>query len=208
MDREAKEMDYKKEFVEFMINSKALIFGDFITKSGRKTDYFVNTGNYQTGEQIKILGDFYAKCIYENIKEGEISKDIKCLFGPAYKGIPLVVTTAIALMENYGINVNYCFNRKEEKDHGEGGNIVGYKLKDGDKVLIIEDVITAGTAVRETLPIIKACGDIIVEGLVISVDRMEKGKSDLTATEEIYKEFGIKTFSIINVNDIKNKKAK
>ncbi|MBK5262692.1 MAG: orotate phosphoribosyltransferase, partial [Peptostreptococcaceae bacterium] len=126
-----------------------------------------------------------------------------CLFGPAYKGIPLVITTAIALAKNYDIDLNYCFNRKEVKDHGEGGNMIGYKFQDGDKVLMIEDVITAGTAVRECLPILQAAADIKVEALIISVDRMEKGTGNLTATEEIEKEFGIKTFSIVSVKDLK-----
>ena len=198
-------MSYQEEFVDFMLEVQALTFGDFITKSGRKTNYFVNTGSYKTGNQIKRLGEFYARCIVENMESGNIPKDVTCLFGPAYKGIPLVITTSIALAEHYGIDLSYCFNRKEEKDHGEGGNLVGHKLKDGDKVLIIEDVITAGTAVRETLPILKACGDINIEGLVISVDRMEKGQGELTATEEIEKEFGIKTFSIVNVKDILKK---
>jgi orotate phosphoribosyltransferase len=196
-------MSYKKEFVEFMLSVGALTFGDFTTKSGRKTSYFINTGSYKKGSQIEKLGEFYAKCIYENMKAGKISKDIDCLFGPAYKGIPLVITTAIALNRKYNIDVNYCFNRKEVKDHGEGGSMVGYKLQDGDKVLMIEDVITAGTAVRECMPVLYAAADIKVEALIISVDRMEKGIGNLTATEEIEKEFGIKTFSIVNVDDIK-----
>lgn len=196
-------MSYKKEFVEFMLSAGALSFGDFTTKSGRKTSYFINTGSYKTGSQIEKLGDFYATCIYENMEAGNIPKDIDCLFGPAYKGIPLVITTAIALNRKYNMDVNYCFNRKEVKDHGEGGNMVGYKLQDGDKVLMIEDVITAGTAVRECLPVLQAVATIKVEALIISVDRMEKGVGELTATEEIYKEFGIKTFSIVSVEDIK-----
>jgi len=196
-------MSYKKEFVEFMLNAGALTFGDFTTKSGRKTSYFINTGSYKTGSQIEKLGDFYAKCIYENMEAGNIPKDINCLFGPAYKGIPLVITTAISLARNYNIDLNYCFNRKEVKDHGEGGSMVGYKLQDGDKVLMIEDVITAGTAVRECLPVLQVAAAIKVEALIISVDRMEKGTGELTATEEIYKEFGIKTFSIVSVEDLK-----
>ena len=196
-------MSYKEEFVEFMLCAGALTFGDFTTKSGRKTSYFINTGSYKTGSQIEELGEFYAKCIYENMEAGNIPKDINCLFGPAYKGIPLVITTAIALNRTYNMDVNYCFNRKEAKDHGEGGSMVGYQLQDGDKILMIEDVITAGTAVRECLPILQQAAAIKVEALIISVDRMEKGTGELTATEEIYKEFGIKTFSIVNVEDIK-----
>ena len=196
-------MSYKEEFVEFMLSAGALTFGDFTTKSGRKTSYFINTGSYKTGSQIEKLGSFYAKCIYENMEAGNIPKDINCLFGPAYKGIPLVITTAIALNQKYNIDVNYCFNRKEVKDHGEGGSMVGYKLQDGDKVLMIEDVITAGTAVRECLPVLQAAAAVKMEALIISVDRMEKGTGELTATEEIYEEFGIKTFSIVSVEDIK-----
>lgn len=196
-------MSYKKEFIEFMLHAGALTFGDFTTKSGRKTSYFINTGSYKTGSQIEKLGEFYAKCIFENMEAGKISKDINCLFGPAYKGIPLVITTAIALSRNYNMDLNYCFNRKEVKDHGEGGSMVGYKLQDGDKILMIEDVITAGTAVRECLPTLKAAAEVEIEGLIISVDRMEKGTGELTATEEIEKEFGIKTFPIVNVEEIR-----
>lgn len=190
-------MSYKKEFIDFMVRSGVLTFGDFITKSGRKTPYFVNTGNYKTGEQAAKLGEFYAQCINENVKN-----KIDALFGPAYKGIPLSVATAIALSNKFRQNVNYCFNRKEEKDHGEGGSMVGYKLKDGDNVLIIEDVITAGTAIRECLPILKKAADINIVGLVISVDRMERGKTNKTAIQEIEEEFGIKTYPIVTVRDI------
>ena len=145
---------------------------------------------------------FYAECIEENILRGDISSDVAALFGPAYKGIPLAVSTAISMSSKYGRDVNYCFNRKEAKDHGEGGTMVGYNLKNNDKVLIIEDVITAGTAVRETLPLLKAAADVKVEGLVISVDRMEKGQGPRTAIQEIQEEFGIRTFSIVTVKDI------
>ena len=190
-------MSYKKEFIEFMVRSGVLTFGDFITKSGRKTPYFVNTGNYKTGYQAGKLGEFYAKCIAENIKE-----DVDALFGPAYKGIPLSVATAIALANDHNKDVNYCFNRKEAKDHGEGGTMVGYKLQDGDKVLIIEDVITAGTAIRECLPIFKSAANIEIAGLIISVDRMERGQSNRTAIQEIEEEFGIKTYPIVTVREI------
>lgn len=190
-------MSYKKEFIEFMVRSGVLTFGDFTTKSGRKTPYFVNTGNYKTGEQAARLGEFYAQCIKENVKE-----EIDALFGPAYKGIPLSVATAIALSNKFNKNVNYCFNRKEEKDHGEGGSMVGYKLKDGDNILIIEDVITAGTAIRECFPILKSAADVNIAGLIISVDRMERGQQNKTAIQEIEEEFGIKTFPIVTVRDI------
>ena len=189
-------MDYKSEFIEFMASSGALTFGDFITKSGRKTPYFVNTGKYSEGNQISKLGDFYASCITDNIK---ISNDA-VLFGPAYKGIPLAVSAAIALAGR-GINVRYCFNRKEVKSHGEGGTLVGHTLSKGDRVLIIEDVITAGTAVREILPIILNAG-AVAEGLVISVDRMERGIGERTAIQEIWDEFKIPTFPIVNVKEI------
>ncbi|MDF2613543.1 MAG: pyrE [Clostridia bacterium] len=190
-------MSYKKQFIEFMVRSGVLTFGDFTTKSGRKTPYFVNTGNYKTGFQAAKLGEFYASCIEENIKE-----DINALFGPAYKGIPLSVATAIALSNKFDKDLNYCFNRKEAKDHGEGGSMVGYKLKDGDKVLIIEDVITAGTAIRECFPILKEAANVEIAGLIISVDRMERGQQNKTAIQEIYDEFGIKTYPIVTVREI------
>ena len=190
-------MAYKQEFIEFMVKAGVLTFGDFITKSGRKTPYFINTGNYRTGAQAAKLGEFYADCIAENIV-GRID----ALFGPAYKGIPLSVACAIALFNKYGRDVGYCFNRKEAKDHGEGGSMVGYKLKDGDRILIIEDVITAGTAVRECIPVLKSAADIEIAGLVISVDRMERGSGGLSAIEEIKREFGIKTYPIVTVREI------
>ena len=189
-------MSYKKEFVKFMWEAGVLTFGEFTLKSGRKAPYFINTGNYKTGEHIAKLGEFYAKCIAEN--------DIDCdvFFGPAYKGIPLAVTAAISHFKENGKNVNYCFNRKEAKDHGEGGVMVGHKLQNGDRVLIIEDVITAGTAIRESLPILKAAADVDVCGVVISVDRMEKNKSDRSAVQEVFEEFGIKVYPIVTINDI------
>ena len=190
-------MSYKTEFIEFMVRSGVLRFGDFTTKSGRKSPYFVNTGNYRTGAQMSRLGKYYAECLKENVGE-----DFDVLFGPAYKGIPLVVTTACALFGEYGVDKPFCFNRKEVKDHGEGGNMVGAKLSDGDRVVIIEDVITAGTAVRETLPQLKAAADVKVEHMIISVDRMERGQSGTTAIKEIGAEFGIKVHPIVTVRDI------
>ncbi len=189
-------MYYKNEFIKFMCDSGVLTFGDFVTKSGRNTPYFINTGNYNTGEQINKLGYFYAKCMEEN------GIDVNVLFGPAYKGIPLCVTVASALYKEYNKNVNYCFNRKEAKDHGEGGVIVGYKIKDKDKVAIIEDVITAGTAIRESLPILKNEGDVLVDCVIISVDRMEKGNNEKSAIQEVYEEFGIKVYPIVTIVDI------
>ena len=188
--------DYKKEFIRFMAECGVLKFGDFVTKSGRNTPYFINTGEYKTGEQLAKLGGFYAQCIKEN------GIEVETLFGPAYKGIPLSVACAIALSNNYGINVNYCFDRKEAKDHGEGGVIVGKKLVDGEKGCIIEDVITAGTAIRQVLPVIKAAADVEITGMVISVDRMEKGQNELSAVQEVYNEFGIKVFPIVTIMDI------
>lgn len=195
-------MNYKKQFIEFMVRAGVLTFGDFTTKSGRKTPYFVNTGNYKTGAQADKLGHFYASCIEENMKNGKIKEDIVALFGPAYKGIPISVATAISLSRDFDRDINYCFNRKEEKDHGEGGNMVGYKLQDEDSLLMVEDVITAGTAVRETLPQLMAAAKVKVEGLIISVDRMEKGQGDKTAIQEIEEEFGIKTYPIVTVREI------
>jgi len=195
-------MSYKTEFIEFMVRSGVLTFGDFTTKSGRKTPYFVNTGNYKTGSQADKLGGFYAQCITWNMEKGNIPKNINALFGPAYKGIPIAVATSIALSNQHGMDINYCFNRKEEKDHGEGGNMIGYKLQDGDVVLMVEDVITAGTAVRETLPQLRGVADVNVAAMIISVDRMEKGQKDKTAIQEIEADFGIKTFPIVTVREI------
>jgi orotate phosphoribosyltransferase len=179
-----------------MCEAGVLTFGEFTLKSGRKAPYFINTGNYKTGEHIAKLGEFYAQCIKENNIEADV------FFGPAYKGIPLAVSAAVAVYKNNGQNVNYCFNRKEAKDHGEGGVIVGHKLQDGDKVAVIEDVITAGTAIRETLPVLKAAADVDVTAVVISVDRMEKGKGEKSAVQEVYDEFGIKVYPIVTVCDI------
>jgi len=195
-------MSYKREFIEFMVKSGVLTFGDFTTKSGRKTPYFINTGNYKTGIQIAQLGRFYAECIMENIRAGKIKKEITTLFGPAYKGIPIAVSASIALAAEFDKEINFCFNRKEAKDHGEGGVIVGYAFNDADSILMVEDVITAGTAVRETLPVIKKQADAEVCGLIISVDRMERGTGEKTAIQEIKEEFGIETFPIVTVREI------
>jgi orotate phosphoribosyltransferase len=192
----------KLEFIRFLMESKVLNFGEFITKSGRRSPYFINMGDITTGEELASLGRFYGGCIVDNIAKGKIPSDINVLFGPAYKGIPLSVATAISLSKDYQINLNYCFNRKEQKDHGEGGSIVGHKLKDGDKVLIIEDVITAGTAVRECLPLLNSSAEIEICGLVVAVDRMEKGRGQLSAVEEMRVEHGIPTFSIVNIKEV------
>ncbi|HIW73381.1 MAG TPA: orotate phosphoribosyltransferase [Firmicutes bacterium] len=190
-------MSYKKEFIEFMVRSKVLTFGDFVTKSGRRTPYFINTGNYRTGAQAAKLGEYYAACVQEHFPQG-----VDALFGPAYKGIPLSVACAIALYNRYGRDVNYCFNRKEAKDHGEGGVLVGCPLKDGDRVVIIEDVITAGTAMRECLPILRGIADVEIAGLVVSADRMERGTGELSAIQEIKREYGIDTYPIVTVREI------
>lgn len=189
----------KKAFIEFMMSADVLRFGSFVTKSGRNTPYFVNTGNYKTGEQIAKLGKFYASLIKETVGE-----DFSAMFGPAYKGIPLVTAAAASLYNEYGISKPYFFNRKEEKDHGEGGSLVGYKPKDGDKIIIIEDVITAGTAVRETMPILYGCGNVKVNDMFISVNRCEVGQTPgKTAIMEVKDEFGITVHSIVTVGDIR-----
>ncbi|MEL7658995.1 MAG: orotate phosphoribosyltransferase, partial [Bacillota bacterium] len=192
---------YKKDFIDFMVRSGVLTFGDFTTKSGRKSPYFINTGNYKTGGQLAKLGAFYAASIVDNMKNGDLKKDITALFGPAYKGIPISVSTAIAMSEKHGMDINYCSNRKEAKDHGEGGSLLGYQLKQGDSVLIVEDVITAGTAMRECLPILNDLG-VNIEGLVVSVDRMERGTGSKTAIQELKEDNGIVTYPIITVRDI------
>ncbi|MFD3157745.1 orotate phosphoribosyltransferase [Haloimpatiens sp. FM7330] len=189
--------NYKKEFIEFMIESGVLTFGDFVTKSGRKTPFFVNTGNYKTGRQLAKLGDFYACAIKENFNE-----DFDILFGPAYKGIPLGVTTSISLSNLYNIDVSYCSNRKEVKEHGDKGILLGSKLKDNDKVIIVEDVTTAGTSIYETMPILKSQADVNVMGLIISVDRMEKGKGEQSALTELKEKFGMKTCAIVTMKEV------
>ncbi|MDO5125429.1 MAG: orotate phosphoribosyltransferase [Ruminococcus sp.] len=190
-------MTYKEEFIKFMVESGVLTFGEFTLKSGRIAPYFINAGNYKTGAQLAKLGGFYAECIKDN------NIDVETLFGPAYKGIPLAVSAATALYNKFGIDVSYCFDRKEAKDHGEGGMFVGRTLQDGEKVVIIDDVMTSGKAMRESLPKLKSAADVNVTGMVITVDRMEKGlNTDDSAVQEVYKEFGIKVYSIININDI------
>ena len=190
-------MTYKEEFITFMVRAGVLTFGDFVTKSGRKTPYFINTGNYKTGAQAAQLGDYYAACIQEHLPDG-----VDCLFGPAYKGIPLAVAAASSLYRNYGRDLPYCFNRKEAKDHGEGGSMVGYKPQDGDRVVIVEDVVTAGTAVRESLALFQALGDLKVTALIVSVDRMERGTRDCSTLDELRQDYGIKVFPIVTVREV------
>lgn len=190
-------MSYKQEFIKFMVDSGVLTFGEFTLKSGRLSPYFMNSGNYKTGAQLARLGEFYAECIHDNgIK-------FDTLFGPAYKGIPLAVSTAVALYSKFGIDVNYCFDRKEAKDHGEGGCIVGKQLTDGEKVVIIEDVMTSGKALREVMPKLKDAANVDVAAMVIQVDRMEKGlNGDKSAVQEVSGEFGVNIYPIVTMNDI------
>ncbi len=190
-------MTYKEEFITFMVRSGVLTFGDFTTKSGRRTPYFINTGNYRTGSQAARLGDWYAACIQENMPEG-----IDCLFGPAYKGIPLAVSAAASLYRSYGRDLPYCFNRKEAKDHGEGGTLVGWQPRAGDRIAIVEDVVTAGTAVRETIELFRHTAPVEITALFVSVDRMERGTRDCSALDELRRDFGIQVFPIVTVREI------
>jgi orotate phosphoribosyltransferase len=188
---------YKKEFIEFMVTSRVLTFGDFTTKSGRKTPFFINTGNYDSGDQLQKLGMYYAETL-----ERTMSGTFNVLFGPAYKGIPLATATSMVLSSEYHRDIRFTFNRKEAKDHGEGGTLIGHAFKPGDRVVIIEDVTTAGTSVRESIPMIKTYPGVSVCGLVVSVDRMEKGTKGISALSELRNEFGITTCSIVTLNDI------
>ena len=190
--------DYQRRFIDFMIEVGVLTFGDFTTKSGRKTPYFVNTGKYRSGTQLATLGRAYADAIERSFPDG-----FDCLFGPAYKGIPLAVAIAMAFAER-GREVEFVFNRKEAKDHGEGGLLVGRKLRDGDRVLIVEDVTTAGTSIRETVPILRAAADIRLAGLVVSVDRQERASdaSTTTALAEVGAEFGMPTAAIVTIDEV------
>ena len=188
---------YKQEFIEFMVDCQVLRFGDFVTKSGRKTPFFVNTGYYRTGSQLARLGEYYAQAIHDRF-----GLDFDVLFGPAYKGIPLAVTTAIALNRRYGKEVGYCSNRKEIKDHGDKGILLGSPITDGDRVVLIEDVTTAGTSIQETLPIIQAQGNVSPIGLVVSVDRMERGQGEKSALDEISETYGLKTAAIVTMKEV------
>lgn len=190
-------LNYKQRFIQFMVENEVLLFGDFTLKSGRKAPYFINAGKYRTGTQIAQLGEYYAECFVEH------GVDAKTLIGPAYKGIPLAVATAIALAAHHGKDVGFCFDRKEVKDHGEGGMFVGKTLEDGEKVVIIEDVMTSGKALREVLPKLQGAAKVEIEGMVITVDRAEKGlTSDKSAVQDVYEEFGVKVYSIVDINDI------
>ena len=188
---------YKQEFIEFMVDCEVLKFGDFVTKSGRKTPFFVNTGFYRTGTQLRRLGEYYARAIND-----KFGFDFDVLFGPAYKGIPLTVAATASISELYGKDIRYCSNRKEVKDHGDKGILLGSPISDGDRVVIIEDVTTAGTSIQETLPIIRAQGNVDVIGLVVSVDRMERGQGSKSALAEIEEKYGLKTTAIVTMAEV------
>ena len=192
-------MTYQESFIEFMVRAGVLTFGDFTTKSGRKTPYFINTGNYRTGAQAAALGDYYAACIHENLAAAG-GADV--LFGPAYKGIPLAVSAAASLYRSYGEDYPYCFNRKEAKDHGEGGTMVGAKVRDGDRIAIVEDVVTAGTAVRESIALFREIADVKITALFVSVDRMEKGTGTRSALDELRQDYGIAVYPIVTVRQV------
>ena len=190
---------YKKEFIEFMIDCNVLKFGDFVTKSGRKTPFFVNTGFYRTGSQLKRLGEYYAQAIHDHF-----GFDFDVLFGPAYKGIPLGVVTAIAYSELYGKEVRYCSDRKEVKDHGaDKGSFLGSELKDGDRVIMIEDVTTSGKSMEETVPKVKGAADVEIVGLMVSLNRMEIGKGgEKCALDEIKELYGFDTAAIVDMDEV------
>ncbi len=188
---------YKQEFIEFMVDCGVLKFGDFVTKSGRKTPFFINAGFYRTGSQLSRLGEYYAKAI-----DSSLGLDFDVLFGPAYKGIPLSVATSMAISQLYDKEIRYCSNRKEVKDHGDTGILLGSPILDNDKVIIIEDVTTAGTSIGETMPILNAQGQVSVLGLVVSVDRMEKGQGTKSALAEIEETYGIQTTAIVTMEEV------
>ena len=189
---------YKQEFIEFLVESDVLKFGEFTLKSGRKSPFFMNAGAYVTGSQLKKLGEYYAKAIHD--KYGD---DFDVLFGPAYKGIPISVVTAIAYSELYGKEVRYCSDRKEEKDHGaDKGSFLGSKLQDGDRVVMIEDVTTSGKSMEETVPKVRGAANVEIVGLMVSLNRMEKGKGDKSALSEIKETYGFETNAIVTMEEV------
>lgn len=189
---------YKQEFIEFMVDSQVLKFGDFTLKSGRKSPFFMNAGAYVTGAQLHRLGEYYAKAIHD-----KYGLDFDVLFGPAYKGIPLSVATTMAISELYGKEIRYCSNRKEVKDHGDTGILLGSKLKDGDRVVIIEDVTTSGKSIEETFPILKSQADVEIKGLMVSLNRMERGlDSEKSALEEIKEKYGFEANAIVTMEEV------
>jgi orotate phosphoribosyltransferase len=189
--------DYKKQFIEFMVDSQVLKFGEFTLKSGRKSPFFMNAGGYVTGTQLRRLGEYYAKAIHDNY-----GLDFDVLFGPAYKGIPLSVATTMAISGLYGKEVRYCSNRKEVKDHGDTGILLGSKLKDGDRVVIIEDVTTSGKSIEETFPILKGQADVEIQGLMVSLNRMERGRGEKSALAEIKEKYGFETNAIVTMEEV------
>ncbi len=189
--------NYKKEFIEFMVDSDVLKFGEFTLKSGRKSPFFMNAGAYVTGTQLSKLGEYYAKAIRDNYGE-----DFDVLFGPAYKGIPLSVATTMAFSRLYGKDIKYCSNRKEAKDHGDAGILLGSPIKDGDKIVILEDVTTSGKSIEETVPIICAQGDVEILGLIVSLNRMERGKGEKSALEEIRETHGFAANAIVTMQEV------
>lgn len=189
---------YKQEFIEFMVDSKVLKFGEFTLKSGRKSPFFMNAGAYVTGAQLKKLGEYYARAIHDNYGD-----DFDVLFGPAYKGIPLSVAATIAYSELYGKEIRYCSNRKEVKDHGDVGILLGSKLQDGDRVVIIEDVTTSGKSIEETFPILKEQADVEIKGLMVSLNRMEKGLGGkVSALQEIREKYGFEARAIVSMGEV------
>lgn len=189
--------EYKKQFIEFMVDSQVLKFGEFTLKSGRKSPFFMNAGGYVTGAQLRRLGEYYARAIHDHY-----GLDFDVLFGPAYKGIPLSVAATMAISELYGKDVRYCSNRKEVKDHGDTGILLGSKLKDGDRVVIIEDVTTSGKSIEETYPIIRAQADVEIKGLMVSLNRMERGQSEKSALMEIKEKYGFDANAIVNMEEV------
>ena len=189
---------YKQEFINFMVESEVLKFGEFTLKSGRKSPFFMNAGAYVTGTQLRRLGEYYAKAIHDNY-----GLDFDVLFGPAYKGIPLAVATSMAISELYGKEVRYCSNRKEVKDHGDTGILLGSKLKDGDRVVIIEDVTTSGKSMEETVPKVKGAATVEIVGLMVSLDRMEVGKGGVKcALDEVKDLYGFETKAIVTMKEV------
>ena len=189
---------YKQEFIEFMVESDVLKFGEFTLKSGRKSPFFMNAGAYVTGSQLMRLGEYYAKAIHETYGD-----DFDVLFGPAYKGIPISVVTAVAYSQLYGKEVRYCSDRKEEKDHGaDKGSFLGSSLKDGDRVVMIEDVTTSGKSMEETVPKVRGAADVEIVGLMVSLNRMEKGKGTKSALEEIKELYGFDTAAIVSMAEV------
>ena len=189
---------YKQEFIEFMVESDVLKFGEFTLKSGRKSPFFMNAGAYVTGSQLMRLGEYYAKAIHDNYGD-----DFDVLFGPAYKGIPIAVVTAIAYSRLYGKEIRYCSDRKEEKDHGaDKGSFLGSKLQDGDRVVMIEDVTTSGKSMEETVPKVKGAANVTIVGLMVSLNRCERGKGDRSALEEVKELYGFETDAIVSMNEV------